>query len=105
MKTIIIIAIILFCLLLSADEWIKVKDKDFKITKIDTLQCIVVTDGYYDIKFTEKDTIITYKGGLGQYFFYEDNDNNTKIILPKEMKKRLKRKQKLTILKYGKRIQ
>ena len=88
---IIILSILLSCLF--ADEWMKIKDKDFKITKIDTLQYIVITDGYYDIKITEKDTIITYQGGLGQYFFYEDNNNNTKIILPKEMKKRLKDKE------------
>lgn len=94
MKTILIIIMLLICSVLSADEWIKVKGVDYKLTKIDTLAGIVIADGHYDIEIVGSDTTITYTGGLGRYFFYENNENNTLIKLPKEIKNKLKKPKK-----------
>ena len=96
MRKIILVVLVLLaiCLLAKDKEWINVGGKDFAITKIDTLQGIVIVEGQYDITITAQDTVLVKNGGLGRYFFYEDNPNNTKIKLPDDMKKRLKDKLK-----------
>ena len=75
-KLILIVLFVLLVSILSSSEWIKVNDVDYKLTKIDTLQNIVIADGYYEITITETDTIITYLGGLGSYFYYKGVKQN-----------------------------
>jgi len=71
-KIIIIIGLSLICLTMHSQEWIKKSNKDYKLFKIDTVAGIVLSQGVYDIQFTQTDTLIIDKGeGLGAYWFYE----------------------------------
>ena len=75
----------------SSQEWIKKDNKDYKLFKIDSVQEIVVSEGAYNIEFTQTDTLITSKGeGLGAYWFYEGVKKS--VDIDKKTQKKLKDK-------------
>ncbi len=81
-KLLLILGVVFF---LYSFEWVNVNSKDYKLVKIDTIQGIVVADGYYDVI---NDSIINYLGGAGNYFFYTGQKKN--ITLTDEMIDNLK---------------
>ena len=88
MKKIITIIIILIMFSLSANEWIKVGDRDYKLFKIYPEKNIVVADGFYDIVVEDGEVIsMIHLGGLGAYFYYAGEKQN--ITLEDEAIERL----------------
>ena len=90
-KIIIILGLMVICLTIHSQEWIKKDNKDYKLFKIDSVQEIVVSEGAYNIEFTQTDTLITSKGeGLGAYWFYEGVKKS--VDIDKKTQKKLKDK-------------
>lgn len=69
-KLILIIAIMFIGIFAYPSEWINVNGKDYKVCKIDTINQVVITSGWYDVVEKEGEYYPEYKGGLGNYFFY-----------------------------------
>lgn len=77
MKKILILSLFLFSLYsYSQDVYKEINTKYYKLAKIDTVQEIVVTDGYFNVI---NDTIVNYLGGFGQYFYYEGERKNVNL--------------------------
>jgi len=91
MKKIMIIIFLFVGFTASSQEWIKKDNKDYKLFKIDTVAGIVLSQGAYDIQFTQTDTLIIDKGeGLGAYWFYEGVKKS--VDIDKKTQKKLKDK-------------
>lgn len=85
MKKLIVIITILFAVLfVYPSEWINVDSKDYKICKIDTINKVIICSGWYDV--IEEDGVFfpEFKGGLGNYFFYNNPERSDAIILTEE---------------------
>ncbi len=70
----------LFCF---PSEWVNVDGRDYKICKIDTIQQIIVCEGWYDISEVDGEYFAEHKGGFGNYFFY-NKEKRDAIKLTKE---------------------
>ena len=86
-KILLILALFLFLFSYSS-EWVNIGGKDYKIESIDTIQQIIICEGWYDISEEDGEYFPVFKGGKGSYFFYGGEKKN--VNLSDEMIENLK---------------